>query len=184
MTAPRLALTIAVAASAILLAGCVPTPTSPDPDPTTTAAPEPEVVSLSELEFPFDATDFIAALATGKQDLLDWQEEYFADCDAAQAATADSPCVEGILTGVQQVNAIKTTFDFSPFDTDSTQNSGASGVEALNPTRQAIQDASDLGSTTLDRCYYFPGGETCEQDVQALFDEIDEAAEAMAAWEA
>ena len=181
MTATRLTLVGAIAAT-LLLAGCsAPAPDPGPEDPTT--PPEPTVVSLSELEYPYTSDEWVAALDTSKQKLVTWQTEYFADCDAEQAATAESPCVEGILEGLRAVNAVKTNFDFSPYDVAAYEDESYSGMVVLNASRTAIQSASDIGSDTVDQCYYIPGGEGCAETIQGFFDELDAAVVELQTWE-
>lgn len=191
MTAPRLnrsrlALIGAIAAT-LLLAGCS-SPSTPDPaDPGgPTTAPEPTVVSLSELDFPYDSTDWIAAIGENRQAVLDWQESFSADCTAELAGSADSPdCTEAMLTGLQAINAVKTSFDFS-FDNGDYDSGDYSGLTALVPTRTAVQTASDSGSDFIDTCYYVPGGDgsgACVAPAQTFLDDVDAVVAKLATWE-
>ena len=153
MTSPR-ALVLAAIAASLLLAGC----SSPSPSPAesggTTPVPpsEPTVVSLADLEFPYESSDWLDTLDANRAVLVDWNETYVADCTADLAGSADSPeCTEGILTGLQAVNGVKTSFDFS-FDNADWDGGAYSGLVALAPTRDAIQTASDSGSAFIDSC--------------------------------
>jgi hypothetical protein len=184
MTTPRLALVTALAAAAILLAGCAPstpsTPTEPDPTPTPS---EPTVIALEDLEYPAYVDAWVSSLDESKQALVTWQTEYFAECDAEQAATAESPCVEGILEGLRAVNAVKTNFDFSPYSNEQFEDTSFTGMVVLNASRTAIQSASDVGSDAVDQCYYVPGGETCPEVLTGFFDELDAAVVELQTWE-
>ncbi|MEO8263377.1 MAG: hypothetical protein ABI566_12490 [Pseudolysinimonas sp.] len=190
MTAPRIAILGAIAAT-LLLAGCsVPAPAddapAPTPTPTPTQTPsEPTVVSLSELEFPFDSPDTITALDAARSDLVSWYGDYTSTCTPEQAASTDSPdCTEGIITTLQKVNAIKTLFDFSPWDAADYTSGDYSGLTALVPTKASIQSTSDEGSDVVDACYYVPGGDGCADKVQGFLDRVRESITVMAAWEA
>jgi hypothetical protein len=184
MTAPRLALLGALAAT-LILAGC----SAPSPDPAAggpTASPsEPSVVSLSDLEYPFDSPETITALADARTDLEGWYDEYTSACTPEQAASTDSPdCTEGIITTLQKVNAIKTLFDFSPWDAGDFTSGDYSGLTALLPTKTSIQGTSDQGSDVVDACYYVPGGDGCADKVQGFLDVVADSIGVMATWEA
>jgi hypothetical protein len=186
MTAPRLALIGAIAAT-LLLAGCS-APSTPDPadtpDPTT--APEPTVTAISDLDFPNGLTEWLGPLDTHKGELAAWHAQFGADCSAEMAGSADSPdCTEAMLTGLKAVNAIKTDFDFNIGDAD--WDSGEySGVEALKSTHDAILTASGSGSDFIDTCYYVPGGDgsgACVGTAQAFLDDVDGVMAELATWE-
>jgi hypothetical protein len=184
MTSPRPFVLAAIAAS-LLLAGCSaaspsPVETSGDPAP---APSEPTVVSLAELEFPFESGDWLDGLDENRAALVEWNESYAADCTAELAGSADSAdCTEGILTGLKAVNGVKTSFDFS-FDNADWESGDYSGLVALAPTRDAIQTASDSGSDFIDTCYYVPGQDGCVAKAQAFLDDAAAAVEVTATWE-
>jgi hypothetical protein len=141
------------------------------------------VVSLGDLEFPIESGDWLDSLDANRSVLVDWNETYGADCTADLAGSADSPdCTEGILTGLQAVNGVKTSFDFS-FDNADWDGGAYSGLVALAPTRDAIQTASDSGSAFIDTCYYVPGQEGCAAKAQTFLDDAAAAVEVTATWE-
>ena len=184
MTAPRLALLAAVAAT-LVLAGCsTPAPVPVDPEPTT--EPAPEVAVLSDLDFPNGLTEWLAPLDEHKAALADWFTTYTADCTAEQAGSADSPeCTEGILTGLQAVNAIKTDFDFNVGDNDWASGE-FSGLVALDSTHEATLTASGSGSDFIDTCYYVPGGDgsgACVAPAQTFLDDVSALIDATSTWE-
>ena len=188
MTSPRALVLVAIAAS-LLLAGCSaasPSPTDPSSDPSSDPAPapsEPTVVSLAELEFPFESSDWLDTLDANRAALVEWNESYAADCTAELAGSAESPdCTEGILTGLKAVNGVKTSFDFS-FDNADWDGGAYSGLVALSPTRDAIQVASDSGSAFIDTCYYVPGQDGCVATGQKFLDDVAAAVEVTATWE-
>jgi len=180
MTASRYAL--GAIAATLVLAGC----SSPAPapvDPTPTEPPAPVVATLSDLDFPFDSPDTVTALVDARSGLEGWYDEYTATCTAEDAGSADSPeCTEGILTTLQNVNAVKTVFDFAPWSTDDFASGDYSGLVALEPTKGSIQTASDEGSDVVDSCYYVPGGEGCADKVQGFLDLVGSAIDEMQAW--
>ncbi|MGN6501935.1 MAG: hypothetical protein ACTHKX_03400 [Pseudolysinimonas sp.] len=180
MTAPRLALT--AAAALLLLAGCTPSTPAPADDTPTPSAPA--VVSLSDLEFSIDSPETLDALQTARTDLETQYADYTGACTAADAASGDQgDCLEGILTTLQKVNGVKTVFDFSPWSAEDYASGDYSGLTALQPTVDAIQAASDNGSDVIDHCYYVPGGEGCEAEVQGFLDLTKAAIDAMQTWE-
>lgn len=186
MTAPR-ALVLAAAAATLVLAACSsPAPDPVDPGPSESPS-EPTVVSLSELEFPFDGENFAASLVDGKAQLQDWRDTFAADCTAELAGSADSPdCTESMLTGLQKVNGIKTTFDFS-YDNADWDSGDYSGLVALADTREGVQVPSASGSEFIDTCYYVPGGDgsgECVATAQTFLDDVDGFLQIMASWEA
>jgi hypothetical protein len=183
MTSPRPFVLAAIAAS-LLLAAC----SSPTPAPVETGEPapapsEPTVVSLADLEFPYESSDWLDTLDANRTVLVDWNATYAAECTAELAGSADSPdCTEGILTGLKAVNGIKTSFDFS-FDIGDWESGAYSGLVALAPTRDAIQTASDSGSDFIDTCYYVPGQDGCAAKAQTFLDDAAAAVEVTATWE-
>jgi hypothetical protein len=181
MTAPRLAV-LAAAAATLLLAGCTPSAPAPtDSTPTPTAAP---VVSLGDLEYPYDSPETLDSLATARADLETFYGDYIGSCTAADAASGEQDdCLEGLLTTLQKVNGVKTVFDFSPWGPDDFASGDFSGLNALKPTVDAIQAASDTGSDVIDHCYYVPGGDGCEAEVQGFLDSTEAAIGAMESWE-
>ena len=185
MTAPRFAI-LAAAAATLLLAGCTPTSPAPvdggDSTPTPTM---PTVLSLSDLEFSIDSPETLDALVAARTDLEKSFADYTAQCTAADAAAAQSgdPCLEGILTTLQKVNAVKTVFDFGPWTSADFESGDYSGLTALKPTLDTNQAASDSGSDVVDHCYYVPGGEGCADEVQGFFDLTAASIDAMQAWE-
>ncbi|HEV7741807.1 MAG TPA: hypothetical protein VGO65_05260 [Pseudolysinimonas sp.] len=183
MTAPRLALLGAIAAT-LLLAGCsAPTPQPADDGPTPTPS-TPTVVSLADLDYPYDSPETLTSLADARTDLENWYDEYTSSCTTEQAASTDSPdCTEGIITTLQKVNAIKTVFDFS-WSADDFASGDYSGLVALEPTKTSIQKASDDGSDVVDACYYVPGGAGCADKVQGFLDLVADSLTVMTAWEA
>jgi hypothetical protein len=185
MTAPRLAL-LGVIAATLLLAGCSSpsTPSTPDEPGVVVPTEGPSIASLAELEFPFDSAEWLDALAAAKADVVAWHDAFSNDCTAELAGSADSAdCTEGMLTGLQKINAVKTQFDFSPFDVSSWDDPANTGLAALAGTRDAIQTASDSGSDFIDTCYYVPGQEGCGDTAQAFLDDADAAITAMATWQ-
>jgi ABC-type glycerol-3-phosphate transport system substrate-binding protein len=183
MNAPRLLVLGAISAT-LLLAGCsAPTPDPAEPGDPSSAPSEPTVVSLAELDFPYESSDWLDSLDANRTTLADWNETYPVDCTAELAGSADSAdCTEGILTGLQAVNGVKTSFDFS-FDSADWDSGDYSGLVALAPTREAIQTASDSGSEFFDTCYYVPGQEGCVEKAQTFLDDTAAAVEIMATWE-
>jgi hypothetical protein len=184
MTAPRLLL-VAAAATLALAACSSPTPDPVDPGPSDTPS-QPTVVSLGELDYPNGLTDWLGPLGEHKAALLEWHEQFGADCTAELSGSADSPdCTEGMLTGLKAVNAIKTDFDFNIADAD--WDSGEfSGVEALAPTHDAILTASASGSDFIDICYYVPGGDgsgACVAPAQTFLDDVDAVVAELATWD-
>jgi hypothetical protein len=181
MTAPRLVLLTAAAAT-LLLAGCTsPSPAPAGDTPTPTA---PAVVSLSDLEFSIDSPETLDALQTARTELETQYADYTGACTAADAASgAEGPCVEGVLTTLQKVNGVKTVFDFSPWSAEDFASGDYSGLTALQPTVAAIQAASDNGSDVIDHCYYVLGGEGCEAEVQGFLDLTKQAIDTMQTWE-
>ncbi len=182
MTAPRLAFLVAAAAT-LVLAGCS-TPAPAPVDPTPTEPPAPAVAVLSDLDFPFESPETIDALADTRTALEDWFADYTTTCTAEQAGSEDSAdCTEGVLTTLQNVNAVKTVFDFSPWSDDDFAGGTYSGLVALEPTKDAIQAASDNGSDVVDHCYYVPGGDGCADEIQTFLDLTSAAISEMQTWE-
>jgi hypothetical protein len=184
MTAPRFAL-IAAAAATLLLAGCTPSAPAPadggDSTPTPTT---PAVVSLSDLEFSYDSPETLDSLVDSRTELETEWIDYSAVCTAADAASGEQgQCLEGILGTLKAINGVKTVFDFSPWSDDDFASGDYTGLEALKPTKDAIQAASDNGSDVVDHCYYVPGGDGCEAEVQGFFDLTQKALDAMQTWE-
>jgi hypothetical protein len=184
MTAPRLAL-ITAAAATLLLAAC----SSPAPapaDPTPTEPPAPEVAVLSDLDFPNGLTEWLGPLGEHKAELADWYDAYTAECTAEQAGSADAPdCTEGILTGLKAVNAIKTDFDFNVGD-DDWGTGEFSGLVALDSTHETVLTASGSGSDFIDVCYYVPGGDgsgACVAPAQTFLDDVAALIDATSTWE-
>jgi hypothetical protein len=183
MTASRLSLVGAIAATLLLAACSTPAPAPTDALPT--EPPAPAVATLSDLEFPFDSPETIASLADARTGLETWYADYTSTCTAEDAGSADSPeCSEGILTTLQNVNAVKTVFDFAPWSPDDFASGDYSGLIALETTRDSIQAASDEGSTVVDQCSYVPGGEGCGDKVQGFLDLVVTSIEEMQTWEA
>ena len=184
MTAPRLAILGALAATLMLAACSSPSPSDPA-EPGTPTPTTPAVVSLSDLEFSIDSPETIDALVTARTDLETWYGQYTSSCTAEQAGSGEpGECLEGILTTLQKVNAVKTVFDFGPWSTDDFASGDYSGLTALEPTLTTNQAASDEGSTVVDSCYYFTGGEGCADKVQAFLDTVGESIDAMQTWTA
>lgn len=184
MTAPRLAVLGALAATLVLAACASPTPDPAEPG-TPSATPEPTVVSLSQLEYPFDSPETLTALDDARTELVTWYGDYTTTCTPEQAGSTDSPdCTEGIITTLQKVNAIKTLFDFSPWDAGDYDSGDYSGLTALVPTKTSIQSTSDLGSDVVDACYYVAGGEGCADKVQGFLDAVAGSIALMEGWKA
>lgn len=182
MTSARIAL-LSAAAATLLLAGCTPSAPAPSDDGTPTPT-TPAVVSLSDLEFSIDSPETLDALQTARTDLETQYADYTGACTAADAASGDQgDCLEGVLTTLQKVNGVKTVFDFSPWSKEDFASGDYSGLTALQPTVDAIQAASDNGSDVIDHCYYVPGGEGCEAEVQGFLDLTKAAIDAMQTWE-
>ena len=115
------------------------------------------------------------------------QATYPASPTAASAASAIPARTETpapTKKAMQKVNAIKTLFDFSPWDSGDYSSGDYSGLTALVPTKASIQSASDEGSDVVDACYYVPGGDGCADKVQGFLDRVAESITVMAAWEA
>lgn len=183
MTAPRLALLGAFAATLLLAACSSPAPAPAESDPPTPSAPT--VVSLSDLEYPFDSPETLSALDDARNDLVSWYGDYTSTCTPEQAGSTESPdCTEGIITTLQKVNAIKTLFDFSPWDSGDYESGDYSGLTALVQTKTSIQSTSDEGSDVVDACYYVPGGDGCAAKVEAFLGSVSDSIDVMAAWEA
>jgi hypothetical protein len=144
------------------------------------------VTVLGDLEYPNGLTDWLGPLDEHKAALADWYTTFTADCSAEQAGSADAPdCTEGMLTGLQAVNAIKTDFDFNVGDDDWAAGE-LSGVVALTPTHDAVLTASGSGSDFIDTCYYVPGGDgsgACVEPAQTFLDDVAAVLDATSAWE-
>lgn len=184
MTASRLAL---ISAATLLLAACSSPAPGPAPaDPTPTQPPAPEVAVLSDLDFPNGLTEWLGPLDEHKAALADWYDGFTAECTAEQAGSADAPeCTEGMLTGLQAVNAIKTDFDFNVSD-DDWASGEFSGLTALDSTHDTVLTASGSGSDFIDTCYYVPGGDgsgACVAPAQTFLDDVAAVIDATSSWE-
>jgi hypothetical protein len=186
MTRSRLVLISALAAT-LLLAGCSsPATPSAAPDDPGVVVPteEPQIASLAELAFPFDSPEWLDALAAAKADVIAWHDAFSNDCTAELAGSSDSAdCTEGMLTGLQKINGVKTQFDFSPFDVSGWEDPANTGLAAIAGTRAGIQTASDSGSDFIDTCYYVPGQDGCVGTAQTFLDGADAAIAEMATWQ-
>lgn len=184
MTAPRSAI-LAAAAATLLLAGCTPSaPTAADGGDSTPTPTTPAVVSLADLEFSIDSPETLDALVTARTDLENFYTGYTADCTAADAASGEQgDCLEGILTTLQKVNGVKTVFDFGPWTSADFESGDYTGLTALKPTLDSNQEASDAGSGVVDHCYYVPGGDGCEGEIQDFLDLTAASIDAMQTWE-